>query len=666
MTRVIIFLAFPYYSHAQWSTNSAVNNVLSVAANNQWNVATNNQWKQFIISDGSGGAIVVWKDERNGTTNGDVFAQRIDVNGVVQWTTDGVAICTQPYDQLFPTLTTDGSGGAIITWYDCRRFASTSTTDIYAQRISSAGVPQWATDGVVICTQLANKSQQYPNITSDGSGGAIITWYGLRNSGPLTNEIYAQRIDGSGNVLWPVNGVSICSATNSQYYPTIASDGAGGAIISWYDYRSSSNYDIYAQRVDGSGVVQWATDGLAVCTAINNNWKQTMISDGSGGAIIVWHDYRAGATADIYAQRVDASGVMQWTTDGVAICTAANDQSIPTMITDGSGGCIITWHDARVAGNDDVYAQRVNASGAVQWTADGIAICAATGSQHSPTIISDGSGGAYITWYDLRNGTNWDVYAQRINLSGVSQWITDGVDICTAAGNQWYPQLAPSTCGAIIAWHDYRGGTYNDMYAQQVSPAGVLGGTCPLPLELILFTAHYSGRENILEWKTGSEINNDFFAVERSYDGKNFEEIGKVRGAGNASVPRNYSFTDPHALSKRMEAGEEVYYRLKQVDFDGRFIYSNTVSVTRPLNHQISVYPIPSGKEVTCSFYSSGKSEVKIVVSDLMGSILMSENRCVVSGENSFRMDISRLPHGIYFIIVSDGLKQDQTRFIKE
>ena len=66
----------------------------------------------------------------------------------------------------------------------------------------------------------------------------------------------------------------------------------------------------------------------------------------------------------------------QWTADGVALCTAANDQINPQIVSDGSGGAIITWQDYR-GGNYDIYAQRVNASGAVQWTADGVAVCTA-------------------------------------------------------------------------------------------------------------------------------------------------------------------------------------------------------------------------------------------------------------------------------------------------
>lgn len=71
---------------------------------------------------------------------------------------------------------------------------------------------------------------------------------------------------------------------------------------------------------------QWAANGVSLSAAANSQQLPSSIPDGAGGAIVAWQDYRNGATGDIYVQRVDASGLPQWTADGVAVCTAANDQ----------------------------------------------------------------------------------------------------------------------------------------------------------------------------------------------------------------------------------------------------------------------------------------------------------------------------------------------------
>ncbi|OGQ57841.1 MAG: hypothetical protein A3G39_03740 [Deltaproteobacteria bacterium RIFCSPLOWO2_12_FULL_43_16] len=104
----------------------------------------------------------------------------------------------------------------------------------------------------------------------------------------------------------------ISTAANSQERPAIVSDGSGGAIVTWYDYRSGTYSDIYAQRIDANGNVLWTTNGMAISTAANNQYYPQIVSDGSGGAIITWEDYRSG-NWDIYGQRIDANGNVLWT-----------------------------------------------------------------------------------------------------------------------------------------------------------------------------------------------------------------------------------------------------------------------------------------------------------------------------------------------------------------
>ena len=239
----------------------------------------------------------------------------------------------------------------------------------------------------------------------------------------------------SGFAQWSIDPFvnnAISSEADEQTYPTIASDGAGGAIITWIDGRSGDD-DIYAQRIDAAGVVQWTAGGVVISTAAYQQRFPTIVSDGAGGAIITWQDLRSGTSYDIYAQRINGAGATQWTADGVAISTAANGQYLPTIVSDGAGGAIVAWYDSRSGASYDIYARRINGAGATQWTANGVAISTAANDQVYPTIASDGAGGAIITWQDLRSGTNWDIYAQRVNSAGAVQWTAGGVAISTAA-----------------------------------------------------------------------------------------------------------------------------------------------------------------------------------------------------------------------------------------
>src|SRR5439155_981130 len=154
-------------------------------------------------------------------------------------------------------------------------------------------------------------------------------------------------------------------------------------------------------------------DGRALCTAADQQYNATIVGDGAGGAIVTWQDFRNGPNSDIYAQHVLASGAVDgaWPADGRALCTALYDQYYSTIVGDGAGGAIVTWLDFRNGSNYDIYAQHVLASGAVDGasTADGRALCTAASNQDVSTIVSDGAGGAIVTWQDLRNGSNYDI-----------------------------------------------------------------------------------------------------------------------------------------------------------------------------------------------------------------------------------------------------------------
>jgi hypothetical protein len=443
---------------AQWTENGIL---LCTAAGNEY--------APEPTSDGSGGAIIAFTDSRDDV--GDIYAQRIDAHGNILWAADGVAVCTAAQDQSYPQLVSDGAGGAIITWADER---SSSNPDLYAQRVDANGNPLWTADGVPIAVET--NSQYLQQIISDGAGGAIIAWADTRGS--LTADIYAQRIDSSGTVLWTANGVVICTDPENQNFPELAPDGAGGAIITWQDWRSTSSYDIYAQRINADGNVQWTGNGVAVCTVGNNQQYPKIVADGSGGTIIVWQDHRGG-NWDIYAQKLAMWGNALWATDGIAICAVGDGQRFPRITSDGAGGAIITWEDYRDGAYYDIYAQRIDLGGSVLWTAGGIVISAAVNHQSYPRIISDDDGGAIIIWWDYRMGSASDIYTQRVDASGSVLWTANGVPLCTNVTEQENPQLTSDGAGgAIVVWQDNDYLDYS-VHAQRIERNGYWGYPAP-------------------------------------------------------------------------------------------------------------------------------------------------------------------------------------------
>jgi hypothetical protein len=240
-----------------------------------------------LISDQAGGAIVSYSRLRGvpGTAWTEIVAQRVNADGSLTWTPGGVVLSDVPRSQIDPKMVTDGAGGAIVAWMHepdlansgCYRL--TENCDIYAQRISAAGIPQWQTSGVPIST--APNHQHSPFVVADGDGGAVIAWqdcrrYSARDLCATSMDLYAQRVDASGSIYWAADGAPLSKALGNQGIApgtpmtTVysgAADRAGGVVFAWPDGRlvfcdpsySGSDCDIFAQRVlldvdtDGDG-----------------------------------------------------------------------------------------------------------------------------------------------------------------------------------------------------------------------------------------------------------------------------------------------------------------------------------------------------------------------------------------------------------------------------
>lgn len=451
-----------------------------------------------VVGDGAGGAIVSWQDYRS-RTNFDIYAQRIDSKGALKWATNGVAVCAQGGEQEGPMITSDGAGGAIIAWVDSRSV----TKDIYAQKVGAGGSVAWGVNGVPVCA--ATGDQDFPSITPDGAGGAFIAWNDTRSG---STEIYAQRLDSGGNSVWTANGVNVATdSIETSAGPGIVSDGAAGAIIAWLDRRDGGQCNIHSQRVGPSGTPLWASGGVDISTT-GNVWPPQgsgsipIISNGTGGAIMTWA-VQVSSHRYVYAQNIEAGGAVKWRVNGVAVSTYPGDAENPRLTTDCAGGAIIAWHTGREKGN--AFAQRVDSNGGTVWAENGVS----TGiwGYYEPWLASDGAGGAYVAG---RDGFG-RLFAQYLSQGGEPQWSEDGTVISDAAeAGELYAgsrMAEDGAGGAVIVWSDARSGN-TDIYAQGITKGSGLTE---------YYFAEGCTREGFSEWLCLMNPNDTAISVNASY-----------------------------------------------------------------------------------------------------------------------------------------------------
>ena len=283
-------------------------------------------------------------------------------------------------------------------------------------------------------------------MTSDGPGGAIIAWQDYRGGTPL-GHLRPESSTRPGRHLWADGGRAICTVDDgASRIPRIIGDDSGGAIITWQDNRTR-NSDIYAQRVDRQGVrPSGLTTASAICTATVTQDYQTLASDGSGGAIITWQDYRSGANCRHLCREGQLVGHTPWPTDRRRrhLHRATDDQQYPSH----SRRRLRRGHH-RLAGSAAAAPTRTSTpresthrAGTVGWPADGVAICTAScepaGSQRWPaTAPAAPSSPGRTTATAAR--TLVDIYAQRVDSSGDALWTATAPPSAPQHGDQQNP-----------------------------------------------------------------------------------------------------------------------------------------------------------------------------------------------------------------------------------
>ena len=675
----VLLLLVSLFTSAQWSGDPAVGTPVSTGA------ATLSKSDIVSVSDGAGGAYIAWIETQSATAS-KIFIQRLSVDGarlfgsdvVVSESSGSVSAVKQ---NLY--MATDDAGGVICVWQDYRFRTSTSSArdEIYGQRISPAGVRLWDTAGVrMTAADVTISSKISPIVTMVNATEAIVIFGDNRNG---TSDLFAQKINiATGATQWTdgVNPADVSlhgSQLGTSTFQTILPDGSGGAFVVWQDPRTTGNADIYGQRVSNSGVLLWGPSGNPIANTVGNQSQPSAVSDDAGGLVVTYQDFlvAGGTNPSIFAQRVNSAGVKQWNVgatpqEGVAVCVAPLIQSNPYIVKS-SANFIIAWADQRLgtSGVRDIYAQSLDASGALQWpstsmpAADGINVVNASGNQPSSStqsgyqIVSDNNGGAIIVWDDAR-GADLNNYAQRISGSGVLLWPTvNGVPVSTAAANQQTPVVVPSLgSSVIVAWRDGRSGTANgEIYAARLQSTGVL------PVRSITVNATAKANTIDVKWSTLDETNTATFVVEKSTDGNNFYSAGSVKAKGQGNG--NYQLVDTRPV-------EGInYFRIKSIDINRSYNYSSVIAVSfgNDAKPFVLVYPNPVVNVMSLQTANLAKGNYQVFVRDMTGRIYLQKTLTVAAGYQVQTIGLSNLASGTYVLqLVHDGENSINTVFQKQ
>ncbi len=198
-------------------------------------------------------------------------------------------------------------------------------------------------------------------------------------------------------------------------------------------------------------------------------------------------------------------------------------------------------------------------------------------------------------------------------------------------------------------------GRYND-FVLAVADCGIT------PVKFNTFNGRYANGIAYLDWQTSQEINTARFEIQRSYDGNNFTNLATVRSAGNSASLRNYNHQDNTAGN-----GKYVYYRIRQVDQDGRYSFSNIVRLSLGERSGMDIYPNPFFTQFTVAFSAPATENATVVIRNNTGQIVHSRMVKVIRGNNSITLEqLPALQNGQYYVQVHSDRIQYNAKIQKQ
>jgi len=545
---------------------------------------------------------------------------------------------------------------------------SAGQEDIFLTKLNSAGNFVWArrygstvadVAGYVACDAAGNVyiTGGFSGTVDFDPGAGIFNMTALGGQ-----DIFVCKISSAGNFIWAKQagsstfgdrGESLVIDASSNVYITGPFGGTAdfdpGAGT--FNMVSAGSFDIFLWKLNTSGNLVWAKrmgstsldQGTALALDVSGNvyatgsFFNTVDFDPNAGVVNLTPAIGNGA----FVVKISSAGNLIWAKVvgnlgyDVAVDPLGNvytcGQFSGTVDFDPGAG---TFNLTAVGTNYNIYICKLTTTGNFVWARR----IGATGSiQYAEGIKVDGAGNSYIAGYfsgtvdfnpgtgvnNLTSATSTGTFILKLTNGGNYVWAgaiagsghVHALGMCIdAARNIYYT-------GQFYASADFNpfSGTSNLSSTDPNSPdiyVVKLNFPSPLPIELLSFDAAPNKNTIDLTWATATETNNDFFTIEKSKDGNEFEDVAKVDGAGNSNQVIEYSFTDKNPYNGLS------YYRLKQTDFNGEFSYSKTVAVNLNPNNQFYLYQNPSANHIIVAFKNAETQPCKLLIHDVTGRMV--------------------------------------------
>lgn len=414
-----------------------------------------------VVQNSDGQHLTVWSDLRAGHES--VYAQLISSSGVPLWTPDGLLVSDQPFRQLDPVAVAV-NGGWIVFWIEFRGYGENAV--IRAQKLDNTGARLWPDNdfhGVAVHA-FEWVWTEIRVAADDDNDGALVAWHN-------SNSLHAQRISGTGSVLWTTPAAFITEGAIHRWSSSVA--GSNGLIAVWQDNAIPGTRRLLASKISLDGLRLWGENGREVAAYPSSLSDLAMSGDDAGGCFITWAhiDY-----PQIRVQHLNAAGDTLFPAAGADVSPYAANYGMyldvrPCRTGGAVDGCCILWNNSPdPLFPAEAYVQKISLSGQKLWSPNGIQIsglnCGAGSDYVIPRMESDSAGGAVVVWSAFTGYETENVFASRVDANGNLPWANGCVQVSTVGTLITQPAIiAPASGGSMILWVANSGG--EDFYRYQ-------------------------------------------------------------------------------------------------------------------------------------------------------------------------------------------------------
>jgi hypothetical protein len=555
----------------------------------------------------------------------------------------------------------------------------TGMKDYFIAKYDGQGNCVWAHEGG------GDVTTEGRDVVIDQNGEIVVTGalYGNSIFGgiPLTGsgnwDVVVVKYDIAGNVLWAKkgssklqdrgNGVTIDGAGNYIVVGYFGGAGVDTVNFSGYKLTGYGDRDIFVAKYNSAGELLW----VKAAGSINNGEEGWGVATDNDNNIYVSGHFQGTATfgtlqatsmavKDGFVAKLSPDGEFLW----VKTLASPKDVSVADLDISSSKNEIAVvgyFTDTLVVNNTMYFSNGGEDAYIARYSLNGDLISfynfGSASNERASAIAAAGGNrywiGGYFYGSMTLGGVNYtsagarDAYMTMVDENNQHLY----VNIAAGTDENYCTAIASDGAGNAYATGNFKGtmslGNFNLTSAGSDEIYVTRIGDWVVPVELVSFNANFQNGNVLLNWVTATETNNFGFEIERSFDKINFEKIGFVNGKGNSSVISNYNFVDNSVLHG------VVYYRLKQIDYNGSINFSNIVEVNLNIPDEFVLeqnYPNPFNPSTTISYNLKNDGIVLLKVYDVLGKEVETLiNQVQNKGYYKVNFDAQKLSGGIYF-----------------